>query len=119
MKRISATAAIFIFLINGCSDLGSSSETVNPDWVKSLITQFENSPAGNPPQSIWKYDYKGMTVYYVPAQCCDMFSILYDDGGRILCFPDGGFSGRGDGKCPDFFQERKNEILIWRDTRKG
>lgn len=89
-----------------------------PGWVNQLIAEFQSEPVGNPPQSIWSYEYNGQTVYYIPPQCCDQFSILYDSTGYIICAPDGGFTGRGDGQCPDFFQERKNECLIWQDSRQ-
>ncbi len=89
----------------------------NPDWIKALITKYQNEPVGNPPQSIWRYDYNGRTVYYVPPQCCDQFSTLYDANGNEICAPDGGITGRGDGRCLDFFQERKNERFIWMDSR--
>ena len=55
--------------------------------------------------------------YYVPPQCCDQFSTLYDADGAVICAPDGGITGRGDGKCPDFFQSRTNEKLFWEDSR--
>ncbi len=86
--------------------------------MKDLIAEFESEPVGNPPQSIWRYEYKSQIVYYVPAQCCDMFSTLYDADGEVICAPSGGIDGRGDGKCPDFNQERKNEMLIWEDPRQ-
>ena len=89
----------------------------NPAWVDELIRKFQSEPAGNPPQSIWRYDYNGQTVYYVPSQCCDQFSALYDAGGREICAPDGGLTGRGDGRCPDFFTKRTNEKLVWQDSR--
>jgi hypothetical protein len=89
----------------------------NPTWVNELIEKYENEPVGNPPQSIWQYEYKNQIVYYSPPQCCDQYSIRYDSSGTVLCAPDGGFTGGGDGKCPDFFQERKNGRLIWCDTR--
>ena len=95
----------------------STSTDENPDWIKVLITKYQNEPVGNPSQSIWRYDYRGQTVYFVPQQCCDQPSTLYNANGNIICAPDGGFSGRGDGHCPDFFQERKNEKLIWQDSR--
>jgi hypothetical protein len=85
--------------------------------VSKQITEFQNVPVGNPPQSIWRYEYNGQTVYYLPAQCCDQFSQLYDAKGNLICAPDGGFSGTGDGKCPDFAKTRKNGIVIWRDSR--
>lgn len=89
----------------------------NPEWLGGLIAKFQSEPVGNPGQEIWQFEYKGQTVYYVPPQCCDQFSTLYDAEGRVIGAPDGGYSGQGDGKVLDFYQERKNEQLIWRDPR--
>ncbi|MBU1099231.1 MAG: hypothetical protein KKA84_02420 [Bacteroidetes bacterium] len=86
--------------------------------MEELISEYQNQPVGNPPQSIWQYTYEGQLVYYVPPQCCDQFSVLYDKEGDYICAPDGGITGRGDGQCPDFFSDRKNEKLIWRDSRE-
>ena len=91
--------------------------SVNPAWVAQLIAKFQSDPVGNPPQSIYKYDYKGQTVYYVPPQCCDQYSKLYDANGSIICAPDGGLTGQGDKKCSDFFNESTNRTLIWHDSR--
>ncbi len=108
---------VFIGLILFCSCLDSTSPDQNPEWITKLIWEYEREPVGNPPQSIWRYEYKGQIVYYLPAQCCDQFSSLFDKDGNLICAPDGGFSGRGDGRCTDFFLERKNEKLIWKDSR--
>jgi len=89
----------------------------NPAWIDKLILQFQTDPVSNPPRSIWKYDYKDAVVYFIPAPCCDQFSELYSAGGTLLCAPNGGLAGRGDGRCTDFFALRKNEVLIWRDSR--
>ena len=104
-----------LILIAGCS---KSTEPDIPDWVDNLIVEFSSREVGNPPQSIWQYEYKNRIVYYVPPQCCDQFSTLYDAEGNILGAPDGGITGAGDGRFPDFMTERKNEKLIWRDPRK-
>lgn len=106
---------IVLILFCSCSELTSPDQ--NPKWVTKQILEYEKEPVGNPPQSIWKYEYKNQIVYYVPAQCCDQFSSLLDKDGNLLCAPDGGFSGGGDGRCTDFFSERKNEKLIWKDSR--
>ncbi len=100
----------------GCAP-SAPSQNDNPAWVNQLIARFEREPVGNPPQSIYRYEYKGKIVYYVPQQCCDQFSTLYDEQGQVICAPDGGITGKGDGKCPDFRGEAKNERLIWRDSR--
>jgi hypothetical protein len=113
MKSRFLVFIIIIFLV-GCSQATPSS---NPAWVDKLIKQFGSDPVGNPPQSILSYDYNGQVVYFVPAQCCDQYSMLYDASGSVICAPDGGFTGKGDGKCPDFFTERSNEQLIWQDFR--
>jgi hypothetical protein len=97
--------------------LTSCTHSIYPEWVNNLVATYEKEPVGNPPQSIWQYEYKGQTVYYVPPQCCDQFSTLYDANGIVICAPDGGLTGHGDGKCSDFFQERRNEKLIWKDPR--
>jgi hypothetical protein len=105
---------LLVILLSACTQATPSG---NPDWVDELIEQFESDPVGNPPQSIWRYDYNGQVVYYVPPQCCDQFSTLYDAGGNVICAPDGGLDGKGDGKCTDFLSERNNELLIWKDLR--
>ena len=88
-----------------------------PAWVTTLISQLENEPVANPPAFLARYDYGGRIVYYLPARCCDIASSLYDIGGVVICHPDGGFTGNGDGRCPDFFARRTNESIVWRDPR--
>jgi hypothetical protein len=95
----------------------SSTEGTTPLWVWKLIAEFQLQPVGNPPQSIWQYEFEGKTVYYIPAQCCDMFASLYDAEGTYICAPNGGIDGRGDGRCPNFHSERRNERLVWKDFR--
>jgi hypothetical protein len=108
--------SLVVVSFSACSG-GSSPQNGNPDWVNRLIADFQSKPVGNPPESIYRYDYNGAVVYYVPPQCCDQYSTLYDSNGQVLCAPDGGFTGRGDGRCPDFRQGAKNEQLIWKDNR--
>ena len=105
--------SLYLFII-GCSQ---STSPDNPEWVE-LIVQFKNEPLGNPPQSIWRYNYNSQIVYYVPPQCCDQFSTLYDNEGNIVGAPDGGVSGTGDSRITDFFTTRTDEKLIWKDPRQ-
>jgi len=88
-----------------------------PEWLTSLIQKQEHEPVANPPASITRYEYKGQTVYFLPQRCCDIFSVLYDADGTVIGHPDGGITGQGDGRVPDFFQERKAGRLIWNDQR--
>jgi hypothetical protein len=84
---------------------------VHPDWVLQLVEDAGSSPA--PPQLIARYAYHGEIVYYVVAPCCDHLDTLYDGPGAVLCYPTGGFSGHGDGRCPDFLVERWDEVILW------
>jgi hypothetical protein len=88
-----------------------------PAWLSNLIREFEQEPVANPPLSVSEFRYRGQRVYYVPPQCCDVSSTLYDSTGAVLCSPDGGITGHGDGTCPDFFQAREQERRVWQDPR--
>lgn len=94
----------------------SSTDSV-PAWLTALIHEAEAQPVANPPAFIARYEYKGETVYFLPQRCCDIMSVLYRPDGTVACHPDGGFRGAGDGRCADFFRERRNERIIWRDAR--
>ena len=88
-----------------------------PVCVRALVEKFQSEPVTNPPRSIYRYTYMGKKVYYVPAICCDQFSDLYNDSCRIMGHPDGGITGRGDGKVKDFGTQRSDEKLMWAETR--
>ncbi len=112
-----ALVIVIAVLVTGCGQT-TPTPSSNPAWVDQLIEQFKAAPVGNPPQAIWRYDFQGQVVYFVPAQCCDMYSTLYDAAGNVLCAPDGGIAGRGDEQCPDFTKQRTNATLIWQDPRE-
>ena len=115
MNALRLALAMTLLLAAGCA--APTPASANPAWVDQLIQQFKSEPVGNPPQSITRYEYNDQVVYYVPAQCCDMYSTLYDAAGSVMCAPDGGIDGRGDLRCPDFQRLKTNEMLIWQDSR--
>jgi len=84
-----------------------------PTCIKNKIDSFKVKEAHERPQRVLEYTYKGKKVYYVVLPCCDFFNEVYDDKCNYLGAPDGGFTGKGDGKIPDFFEEAKNEKLVW------
>ncbi|HQQ99265.1 MAG TPA: hypothetical protein PLA61_00435 [Ferruginibacter sp.] len=84
-----------------------------PPCVRMKIDSFKLKEKHEQPQKVTEYTYKGKKVYYVTMPCCDFFNEVYDDKCNYLGAPDGGFTGRGDGKIPDFAQEAKNEKVIW------
>ena len=89
-----------------------------PQCMQQMITDYQNRPVQNPSAEFYEYDYKGQKVFYMKPPCCDQLSKLYDSNCNFICSPDGGIIGKGDGKCTDFFTERKNEKLIWKDPRQ-
>lgn len=80
--------------------------------------KIKREPVRNPPASIWLYRYQGKIVYYIPPYCCDVFGALYDTNCNLVCHPDGGITGNGDGVCPDFFETATKIKLIWQDERE-
>jgi len=104
-------------LVASCADKSPVSPGRAPGWLTSLIRNFERDPVASPPLSITRYEYKGEVVYFVPPRCCDIWSDVYRADGSLLCHANGGITGRGDGQCPDFLSERKNEQIIWQDPR--
>jgi hypothetical protein len=107
----------FALIVAGCASTNPVAPDQLPDWLTSLIRQVEGQPVASPPVFIAQYEYRGETVYYVPARCCDVWSTVYRASGAIVCHPDGGLTGSGDGRCPSFPAERTNERIIWRDPR--
>ena len=103
-------------LLTGCTKNDVPKGT--PDCITDRITQLESLSVSNPPAKIWQYTYNRQTVYYIPPKCCDIPSVLLNENCNTICSPDGGITGGGDGKCPDFFKTRTNEKLIWADPRK-
>ncbi len=90
-----------------------------PECIQQKIIDISAQEVWNPPAKIYQYMYKGDTVFFIPQRCCDIFSELYDKNCNLICAPDGGVAGEGDGVCPDFFEERSNEMLIWEDQREA
>ena len=85
--------------------------------LQAKIAELQARPKGNPAYAIWQYSWQGQQVYRVTADCCDQYEMLYDACFNVLCAPSGGLSGKGDGRCPDFYQQATDEQLVWRDPR--
>jgi hypothetical protein len=115
--------SFFLALVYACQQPATTSEsasvsTEKPEWLQQKILTFEKDKPTNPPVKIYSYQYNNRQVYFITSRCCDIPSELYSVEGLQLCQPDGGYSGRGDGKCTDFFQARTAEKLVWEDLRK-
>ena len=91
--------------------------TARPQWLEQRIQTILATRKRNPIIRVTRYKYEGETVYYESAPCCNQQSTLYDAAGQVLCHPEGGITGRGDGKCGNFDKRRSNEQLVWQDPR--
>jgi hypothetical protein len=119
VSRVLKRVLLIFVLSAGCGRNPSAPDSAltSPAWLTTVIRQLETQPVANPPAFVARYEYKGDTVYFVPQRCCDVMSVVYRSDGAVMCQADGGFAGTGDGRCPDFFAERRNERIIWRDPR--
>jgi hypothetical protein len=119
-KESSSKESIPTTLVNKLAQNSNQNDslTKTPSCIKELINTMKAELVTNPPSKIFSYLLEGKLVYYVPPICCDYFSDLYNDSCKIIAHPDGGFTGRGDGKLPDFHKMKQNEKLIWEDNRK-
>jgi hypothetical protein len=113
MKIFLRPFAIFFL---SCSATQSQIQNV-PSCINNKIESFKKQPKQNPPRSITQYTYKDKKVYYITEPCCDQFSEVFDNNCNLLGHPDGGYTGKGDGKLPGFKEDAKDEKLIWKDDR--
>ncbi len=111
MKIIAVFIAILALSLSACAqkpaesnkaeNISAKLDTTVP-WLQIKIWDYQSKPVSNPPRSIIKTTFEGKPVYYVPAVCCDIPSELYAEDGKLICYPSGGITGNGDGKCPKF-----------------
>lgn len=108
---------LFLFLSAGIFSCTKNISQTTPSCILQKINTFKSELKGNPPQSIIQYTYHNKIVFYVPPQCCDQYSDLFDDNCNLVGHPDGGFTGGGDGTIRNFFKEAKDPQTIWKDDR--
>lgn len=102
---------IFVFLIAltaGCRD----DQTKDAEILKQIVSA-ESSSDTDSPQEIRRQLIDGEVYFYVPPRCCDIFGALYSASGEFVCNPDGGITGKGDGKCPELAGKLKEGELVW------
>ncbi|MEZ0610220.1 hypothetical protein ACAW74_17015 [Fibrella sp. WM1] len=112
MKRYVLLVGLAALL--ACSRSTEPAPTDVPACIRTIIQQngqFEKTNLHF--VSIRRYLYQNRYVYFALSDCCDMYDILFDTTCQRICSPSGGFSGGGDGQCPNFFKEATGETLIW------
>lgn len=129
MKVISMLSAVMLVLLTGCASQSkanpseplpqktASSAQALPLPMQALIKEILAEQPTNPPSSILRYRIDANVYFYRPSYCCDFPSVLYNEQGVRICEPDGGFTGRGDGRCEWFRAHKKDGVTVWRDKR--
>lgn len=113
--KIYLAVSLIMFFFCFCEKVAVPKGT--PRCIEKKISSIAKGEVWNPPAKVYSFEYEGATVFYFTPRCCDIPSDLYDEDCHLICHPDGGFTGRGDGECQDL--PDKNEWkLIWEDTRK-
>ena len=83
-----------------------------PEWLRIRLADYDAQPGPAAPRAVFELRYGDGVAYYVKAGCCDQLDPLVDARGVLLCHPSGGFTGRGDGKCPGPLPAERREV--WR-----
>lgn len=111
---------LFIIPFLSASECGKKKAKADslPACLQEMISKSTKEEPPTTPLRIDAYTYKDKTVYYVAADCCDFFNMVYDDSCNMICAPDGGITGKGDGQCADFFEEAKLIKTVWEKDKQ-
>ena len=112
IQFVSIIAAVL--LISGCKKIALKEDV--PACIEKKIKDISNEEVRNSPAEVWKWEANGDVFYYFTSNCCDEFNYIYDGNCNVICAPDGGISGNGDGNCPDLEIEALKS-LVWKDKR--
>ena len=85
-----------------------------PAWLRIRLADYDAQPGPAAPRAVFEVRYGDGVAYYVQAGCCDQLDPLIDARGVLLCYPTGGFTGRGDGKCQNALAAVADRREVWR-----
>ncbi len=85
-----------------------------PEWLRIRLADYDAQPGSAAPRAVFEVRWGDGVAYYVKAGCCDQLDPLIDARGVLLCHPSGGFTGRGDGKCPQALPAGPDRREVWR-----
>lgn len=105
MKLITSLILLVTIALIACNPYDLPEDV--PSCIKNLVKKKE-------PLEVWQYTSDGELVYLIVPDCCDQYSTLYSADCDRICAPSGGLTGKGDGQCSDFFQQAKDQVLLWK-----
>jgi hypothetical protein len=121
MKSLNSILLLFVFAATffSCKEeqKAAASTTAAPQ-TDCISDRIKKLSAQKYPAKVYQYKYNNNKVYYIPAYMPDAFSELLDVNCNVICHPEGGITGKGDGQCTDFFSARTDEKLLWQKEDK-
>ena len=85
-----------------------------PEWLRIRLADYDAQPGSAAPRAVYAVRYGDGTAYLTKAGCCDQLDPLVDAHGVLVCYPSGGFTGRGDGKCLGALPRESERREVWR-----
>ena len=113
MKNLSIIGVVFLFI--SCAANKNQGISGMPPCLVTKMDSIKSHPELNQPTAITQYTYKGIAVFYITAGCCDQFNPVYNSDCDYMGAPDGGITGKGDGKIIDFFANATNKKVVWKN----
>ena len=85
-----------------------------PQWLRIRLADYDAQTSPSAPRAVFQVAYGNGVSYYTLAGCCDQLDPLVDANGVLLCYPTGGYTGRGDGKCLGALPPAAQRREVWR-----
>jgi hypothetical protein len=85
-----------------------------PEWLRIRLADYDAQAGPAAPRVVYEVRHGDGVAYYTTAGCCDQLDPLVDARGVLVCYPSGGITGRGDGKCPGALPPPAAWREVWR-----
>jgi hypothetical protein len=85
-----------------------------PQWLRIRLADYDAQSGSSAPRAVFQVAYGDGVAYYTQAGCCDQLDPLVDANGVLLCYPTGGYTGHGDGKCLGALPPPAQRREVWR-----
>ena len=85
-----------------------------PEWLRIRLADYDAQSGRAAPRAVFQVAYGNGVAYYTLAGCCDQLDPLVDASGVLVCYPTGGYTGHGDGKCDGALPPASQWREVWR-----
>ena len=85
-----------------------------PEWLRIRLADYDALSGSAAPRAVYQVAYGDGVAYYTLAGCCDQLDPLVDANGVLVCYPTGGYTGHGDGKCVKALPPPTERREVWR-----